>query len=74
MWYSYPSIAFAPSSRLPVIAAGPMENKRDAASAGLAWPISSRSFQTSSLPAEPTVVADSSAPTSAPSEILTFTR
>ena len=67
------AIAFALPSHPPVTAACPMENKRDAASAGLAGPTNaSRNSQNPSLPDEPNIVASSSSdPTSPPSGILT---
>ena len=67
----YP-IAFALHSHSLEIAAGPMENKRDAATSGLAWPANaSRSSQSPSIPDDSNNVASSSDPTSPPSGTLT---
>ena len=77
LWYSWPSLAFAPFPRSPVFIVGFMENKRDAASAGLAWPTTpTRTSQNPTSQVESAVVANPPAPTSttsAPSETLTFT-
>ena len=70
----YP-IAFVLSSHSSEIAAGPINNKRDAATAGLAWPANaSRSSQSPSIPDDSNSnnVASSSDPASPPSGTLTY--
>ena len=65
-------IAFALPSHSLATAACPMENKRDAASAGLAWPANaSRNSQNPSVLDDPNIVASSSDPTTPPSGTLT---